>query len=119
MPIVDNTWLSRLRRLMPPASTPANGIPAVAFAFAFGRRYSCLANATIDVEQQDADVLTANGWQMVCDFVGPTSRRPRHRDPDFASAPPTGVRYYDTTISQMLISDALGNWHVEATGAAA
>lgn len=113
MPTDISTWTPRNRRMMPP---PAGASPAVAFPN--GRRVTCAIGSTVDVDQNDSDILESNGWQRVADFSGPTSRRPKWGDPDFSVGHPVGVRYYDTTTSALLVCDASGTWRTTAGAAA-
>jgi hypothetical protein len=70
-----------------------------------GRTYSAVPGTAQDVPDIDAAVLAANGWTKVC-LSGPTSARPAF-DP-YSTAPYSagrGVVYYDTTLSEFVISD--------------
>lgn len=113
MPTDISTWTPRNRRMMPP---PAGASPAVAFPN--GRRVTCAIGSTVDVDQNDADILEANGWLRVADFVGPTSKRPRAGDPDYSVGPPTNCRYFDTSLGQLLTCDSNGTWRTTAGAAA-
>jgi len=79
-------------RLMPPA-TGATTITV------HGRTYSCAVGNTVDVPDQDAIVMTANGWNAVAGggAVGTTAQRP--------AVPRPGVEYHDTSLGKTIIFD--------------
>jgi hypothetical protein len=81
-----------------------------------GRSYTCASNATIDVPDSDAQILTANGWinaagtsGAVATFVGKTAERP--------DKPAKSQAFLDTTLGLTVVWDG-SNWRNPATGAA-
>jgi hypothetical protein len=60
---------------------------------------------------------SANNFYFRVAMTGPTTARPQHGDPDFANGPQIGFRYYDTTLSAMIIWDG-ATWRNEVTGVA-
>jgi len=89
-------------RLMPP-----NGVATTTAVN--GRTYTCAANATIDVPDFDASVLTANGWVKVASAVGATAARP--------TTPHKNQTFHDTTLNVTIVFDGKV-WRNPATGAA-
>jgi hypothetical protein len=70
-----------------------------------GRTYTGTLGSAQDIIDIDAEVLGANGWTKVS-LSGPTSARPSFNP--YTTAPYSagqGVVYYDTTLSQFVISD--------------
>ena len=74
---------------------PPNG--AAASITVFGRSYTCAAGAYLDVPDQDAYILEANGWIIAAHMgVGTTAQRP-------TAGLQTGKRYFDTTLGYTII----------------
>jgi hypothetical protein len=74
-----------------------------------GRSYTCPLNATVDVPQVDAVILSANGWTMAADAVGTTAQR-------LASNPFQGMKWHDTTLNLTVVHEGTA-WRNPATGA--
>jgi hypothetical protein len=72
-----------------------------------GRTYSCAVGGVLDVTDQDAVVMTANGWTAVSYNVGTTAQRP--------AVPTRGMAYTDTTISKNIVWDG-AKWRDPLTG---
>lgn len=80
------------QRLMPPADG-AHGTIQVN-----GRSYTCAIGSTIDVPDQDANVMRANGWvSATTGGVGTTSQRPAN--------PAKGQMFHDSTLGINIIFD--------------
>jgi hypothetical protein len=71
-----------------------------------GRTYTGTAGSFLDVPDQDAYVMTANGWTLV-GKVGTTAQRP--------AAAGRGQFYYDSTLGYTIIYDG-AKWHNPADG---
>ena len=84
---------------------PANGKAATYSAN--GRTYTCAAGATIDVIDFDAYPMTANGWVVMAQLVGPTSARP--------AKPSPGQAFHDTTLGITIVHEGTA-WRNPATG---
>ena len=92
-------------RVMP----PADGLhPAITVN---GRSYTCAVGSTLDVPDQDAMVMTANGWTRVAGIgaVGATASRP--------ASPVKNQVFHDTTLGYDIVWDGKA-WRNPATGAA-
>lgn len=76
-------------RLMPPA---AGGSITV-----HGRTYTVAAGATVDVPDQDAFVMLANGWTSLGSGVGATAARPAN--------PARAQTFHDTTLGYIITFD--------------
>lgn len=80
-----------------------------------GRTYSVAVNATLDVPDFDAHVLTANGWVNVAGVgavvaaVGATASRPAN--------PSKNQTFHDTTLNLTIVFDGKV-WRNPATGGA-
>jgi len=91
-------------------------------AVIFGRTVSCAVGSTIDVAEQDADALEAQGFLRL-GVAGPTSQRPTY-PPNASSdsrvaAPPVGYLYLDTTLGKAIRYSGSGLWVDLITGASA
>lgn len=73
-----------------------------------GRTYTCAVGSTIDLPQEDAKVLGANGWTIFC-LVGTTAQRP--------ALPARGIMYHDTNLNITIIYEGTV-WRNPATGSA-
>ena len=90
-------------RVMPPASGTQPSISVN------GRSYTCALGSTLDVPDQDAQIMLANGWTPgTAGQVGATAARP---------AGVRGVEFHDTTLGKTVIHDGKV-WRDPATGAA-
>ena len=74
----------------------------------FGRQYDGWAVSYLDVPDQDAATLSANGWLAVAP-VGATSARPAN--------PARGAEFLDTTLGYIIKFDGIV-WRNPASGAA-
>lgn len=96
-----------MQRLVPPA---AAGNPATITVN--GRYYSCAIGAALDVPDQDAFLMLANGWLPAAGGVsggdGTTAQRP--------SNPVNGTGYYDATLGKGIVFDG-ASWIDPDTGA--
>lgn len=89
-------------RLMPP-STGGTSITVN------GRAYSCAVGSTIDVPDQDAAVMTANGWLAAAPGgAGATGARPVN--------PLKGTQFHDATLGYNIIWDGKA-WRNPTSGA--
>jgi hypothetical protein len=79
-----------------------------------GRTYTGVPGTFLDVPDFDADQLEANGWQRLY-TVGPTTARPAGAIGLYPATP--GVKFYDSTLSQLLEFDGAA-WRDALTGAA-
>lgn len=70
-----------------------------------GKTVSVSVNSYIDLPFEIANTL--NGWTN-CGLVGTTANRPNGAS--------SGERYIDTTLTKVIVSDGLGNWHDPTTG---
>ncbi len=86
---------------------PADGLhPTITVS---GRTYTCAVGSYLDVPDQDAAVMTANGWTLAADKgVGATAGRPAN--------PKKGDTFHDTTLGLNIRFDGLV-WRNPATGA--
>jgi hypothetical protein len=74
-----------------------------------GRKYTCALGSTIDVIDQDAAVMMANGWTTASvGGVGSTSNRPTN--------PVQGQEFHDTTLGYTIKYEGR-NWRNPSTGA--
>jgi hypothetical protein len=94
-------------RLLPPTNVQQQTI------IANGRSYSSTPGHAVDVLDDDAAVLSANGWLRVA-FSGPTTARPTSSLGN-GSAPARGAVFYDTSISKIAIWDG-ATWRSRSTG---
>ena len=79
-------------RVMPPASGLQPSITVN------GRSYTCALGSTLDVPDQDAQIMLANGWTPgTAGQVGATAARP--------TATAKGLEFHDTTLGKTLIHD--------------
>lgn len=95
-------------RVFPPARGPFS-CPA------FGRNYSANPGTYLDVPDQDAQILGANGWTSL-GLVGTTAQRPAN----IQTTPPqpfAGQEYLDTSIAAVIFFDGAA-WRNPLTGAA-
>ncbi len=98
---------------MPIRVIPPNGVATTQVIN--GHSYTCAANATIDVSDFAAWVLTANGWinagghGAVAVTVGTTAARPTN--------PARGQAFLDTTLGLTIVWDG-SNWRNPFSGAA-
>lgn len=93
------------QRLMPPSS----GSTTITV---YGRTYTCAVGSTIDVPDQDAQVMTANGWFAAAagaGGVGATTARPTN--------PTKGQQFHDSTLGYNIIWDGK-TWRNPTSGAA-
>lgn len=91
-------------RVMPPADGLHGSIVVN------GRSYTCAAGSTIDVPDQDAKVMSANGWTVAAEGgVGATATRP--------ASPTKGQTFHDTTLGYTIVWDGKA-WRNPASGAA-
>lgn len=91
------------QRLMPPSS----GSTSITV---YGRTYTCTVGSTIDVPDQDAQVMTANGWiSATVGGVGATTARPAN--------PTKGQIFHDSTLGYNIIWDGK-TWRNPTSGAA-
>ena len=83
---------------------------------AFGRNYTASGPGVVqDVPDQDAQILGANGWQIIA-LVGTTAQRPNN--PSMTPAMPfAGQEYVDTTLGAVIVFDGT-TWRNAITGAA-
>ena len=79
-----------------------------------GRNYTQAAGKIIDVIDADGAMLAANGWGKVA-LSGPTSGRPPFNGLGIYSGLTIGLKYWDTTIGQLVVSDGV-TWRDPATG---
>lgn len=90
-------------RVMPPADGTRSPITVN------GRTYRCALDSTIDVEDHDARILTANGWTAVANGgVGASTARP--------AKPTKGLMFFDSTLGKMIQYDGKV-WRDPANGA--
>jgi hypothetical protein len=81
---------------------------------AYGRLYAAVPGTVIDVPDQDALILEANGWIKVA-RVGTTAQRPTGtNDP---SSPTPGTRYFDIMVGAEIIYDGV-SWRSLVDGSA-
>jgi hypothetical protein len=73
-----------------------------------GRTYTGALGSFLDVPDQDAYVMTANGWTNI-GLVGTTAQRP--------AQPGRGQPYYDTTLAYTVFYDG-ALWRNPANGTA-
>jgi hypothetical protein len=87
---------------------PADGLhPAITVN---GHAYSCALGASLDVPDQDAAIMTANGWTAAAaGQVGTTAARP--------ASPSRSQDYHDTTLGKTIRFDGKV-WRDPATGGA-
>lgn len=86
---------------------PADGLhPAITVN---SRSYTCALNATIDVPDQDALVMEANGWTKGSGSVGVTAARP--------VAPAKNATFFDSTLGVTVKFDGKV-WRDPASGSA-
>jgi hypothetical protein len=105
--------MSRNVRMLAPVVTGAN--PTLMNPLSVnGRSYSASVGSHVDAPDFDAALLEANGWQRYA-FVGTTSQRPTPQDPDFLGLSIRDLKYYDTSLSALLVFDGSA-WH-NAAGA--
>jgi len=90
-------------RVMP----PAGGAPT--YITVNDRKYTCAMGSTLDVPDQDAFILAANGWTIVANGVGSTANRP--------ARPLVGQDFHDTTLAKNIRFDGK-TWRDPATGGA-
>jgi hypothetical protein len=86
-------------RMLPPVAI-ANQI-----VVANGRSYTASPGSFLDVPDNDAEILGANGWTRVC-LSGATAARPTtnpNSTPPYVAA--AGLHFYDTTIAALVIFD--------------
>ena len=85
---------------------PANGPLTIEV---FGRKFTTTAGTPISVNDNEANILAANGW-IICALGGhgPTSGRPTN--------PKKNDRYTDTTVGSDLVWDGAA-WRHVTTGA--
>lgn len=91
-------------RVMP----PADGLhPSIV---ANGRSYACALGSTLDVPDQDALIMLANGWTSHGSGgqVGATAARPVN--------PYRGQEFHDSTLGKTIVSDGKV-WRDPASGA--
>jgi hypothetical protein len=96
-------------RLLPPINVQQQTIVA------FGRTYSSTPGHVVDVLDDDAAVLGANGWLRVA-FSGPTTARPTSSVGNGHSAA-TGATFFDTTLSLLVVFDGK-SWRSIVDGSA-
>ena len=87
---------------------PADGLhPSIT---ANGRSYTCALGSTLDVPDQDAAVMLANGWTSHAGGqVGSTAARP--------TAPYRGQEFHDSTLNKTIVFDGKV-WRDPASGTA-
>lgn len=87
---------------------PADGLhPAISVN---SRSYTCAQGSYLDVPDQDAQRMAANGWTIVAaGGVGATAARP--------ASPTKGQQFHDTTLGYTIVWDGKV-WRNPATGAA-
>lgn len=91
-------------RLLPPAD---GNHPSITVN---GRSYTCQLGATIDVPDQDAAVMTANGWTTASiGGAGATTARP--------ASPVKGAEFHDATLGYTVKFDGKV-WRNPTSGAA-
>ena len=91
-------------RLMPPSNGFNNPITVN------GRKYTCVADSTIDVPDADGQIMLANGW--VTTAIGGanvTAARPVN--------PSINTQFHDTTLGKIIVWDGK-KWRDYSTGAA-
>jgi hypothetical protein len=79
-----------------------------------GRSYAASPGSKLDVPEQDAHQLEANGWIRGA-YVGPTSGRPNVGMGVFVAQ--RGSRYFDTTVGAMIEFDG-ATWRSLVDGSA-
>lgn len=90
-------------RVMP----PADGLhPTIT---AHGRSYTCATGSFLDVPEQDAAVMTSNGWTAVARAVGVTAARPAN--------PIKNQTFLDSTLGYNIVWDGKA-WRNPISGAA-
>ncbi|WP_271024967.1 hypothetical protein [Rhizobium sp. RCAM05973] len=91
-------------RLMPPSNGFNNPITIN------GRKYTCVADSTVDVPDHDAQVMLANGWIATAGGgAAATASRPVN--------PPVGTTFHDTTLGKIIVWDGK-KWRDYSSGAA-
>ena len=82
------------QRLLPPGSTSPASITVN------GRLYTCAVGSTVDVPDQDAYIMMANGWIPAAPGAGgegATGVRP--------ASPTAGQSFFDTTLAKGIVFD--------------
>jgi hypothetical protein len=96
--------------MLPPIDVARQGRSANA------RWYEAEPGSLLDVPDQDAQVLGANGWMQVGALSGPSTARP---SPLLGVSAPyqatAGFLFYDSTLSKVIVYDGL-TWRDPATG---
>lgn len=95
------------KRLLPSVQTVNSGKAITVF----GRTYTAAAGTTQDVPDQDAAVMSANGWLDITGGgqTGATSARP-------TTGLVAGLKYLDTTLGYVVIYDG-ATWRNPSSGA--
>jgi hypothetical protein len=78
-----------------------------------GRNYKAALGSFLDVPENDAATLAANGWVRVC-LSGPTTARPStnpNLTPPYVAC--NGMIFYDLTLSAPVVHDG-ANWRTFA-----
>jgi hypothetical protein len=99
-------------RMLPPAVVAGQPVTSQQSMQVNGRTYSAAPGSVIDVPDMDGAVLAANGWIRVA-ASGTTAQRPTNTSAPFRATP--DARYWDTTLSKMVIYDGV-SWRDPATG---
>jgi hypothetical protein len=95
------------QRIMPPADGTHGSISVN------GRSYSVAIGGYVDVPDQDARIMSANGWTLSAaglGGVGTTTLRPTN--------PTKGQNFHDTTLGYNIVWDGK-NWRNPTSGATA
>ena len=96
--------MAMTHRLMPPADGAHGSITVN------GRAYSCALGSTVDVPDQDAYVMIANGWTTASTGgVGTSAQRPAN--------PKKGDEFHDSTLGFTIKFDGKV-WRNPTSGAA-
>jgi hypothetical protein len=98
-------------RLMPPADGKNDPMTVN------GRVYKCAPGASIDVPDQDAFVMLANGWVTAAGGGADTTVN-RPRTLPNGQPLPKGLQFHDTTLNITVVWDGK-TWRNPNTGAAA
>jgi hypothetical protein len=97
-------------RLFPPVS-----VGAQVRVTSGGRAYSGTPGQVVDVNESDSPTLQASGWTFVS-LVGTTAQRPTTSSAPQPVQP--GLRFYDTTLSKMIVADSGLTWRDPLNGSA-
>jgi hypothetical protein len=100
--------------MLPPAIVNGGPITSQTSMVANGRTYAGSPGTVMDIPDQDAQVLAANGWVKVA-ASGTTAQRPGSNSAPFRAAPE--AKYYDTSLGKLIVFDGV-TWRDPATGSA-